>query len=60
MKDQSIAKLCAQCEEYYLEALKMMERESIMMSLDKDWTSYVNIIVSMIKLFLKIMYFKML
>lgn len=44
MKDQSIAKLCAQCEEYYSEAMKMMEREQVMMSLDKDWTSHVNIV----------------
>lgn len=43
MKDQSIAKLCAQCEDYYTEAAKMIERELIMMSLDKEWTSYVCI-----------------
>lgn len=59
MKDQSIAKLCAQCEEYYAEAVKMMEREPVMMSLDKEWTSYVNIIVWMQKLLLIILCFKM-
>jgi len=42
MKDQTIAKLCAQCEEYYAETAKMMERETVMMSLDKEWTSNVN------------------
>lgn len=44
MKDQTIAKLCAQCEEYYAETAKMMERETVMMSLDKEWTSNVNIL----------------
>jgi len=42
MKDQTIAKLCAQCEEYYAETVKMMERETVMMSVDKEWTSNVN------------------
>ncbi|CAI6349534.1 unnamed protein product [Macrosiphum euphorbiae] len=41
MKDQTIAKLCAQCEEYYAETVKMMERETVMMSVDKEWTSNV-------------------
>lgn len=45
MKDQSIAKLCAQCEEFYTETAKIMEREPIMMSLDKEWTANVNIIM---------------
>lgn len=44
MKDQSIAKLCAQCEEYYAETVKIMEREPCMMTLDKEWSSYVSII----------------
>ncbi|XP_050540794.1 programmed cell death 6-interacting protein [Daktulosphaira vitifoliae] len=39
MKDQSIAKLCSQCEEYYCETVKLMEKESVLMSLDKEWTS---------------------
>jgi len=43
MKPQSIAKLCAQTEEYYAEAAKLMDREPIMMSLDKEWTSNVSI-----------------
>jgi len=42
MKDQTIAKLCAQCEEFYADTAKMMERETVMMSLDKEWTSNVN------------------
>lgn len=45
MKDQSIAKLCAQCEELYAETAKLMEREPVMMSLDKEWTANVNIFV---------------
>lgn len=43
MKDQSIAKLCAQCEEYYAETVKMMEREPIMMSLEKECTAHVSV-----------------
>lgn len=45
MKDQSIAKLCAQCEELYAETAKLMEREPVMMSLDKEWTANVNIVM---------------
>lgn len=45
MKYGSIARLCAQCEENYSEATKAMEREPVMMSLDKEWTSYVCILM---------------
>lgn len=45
MKDQIIAKICAQCEEYYSEATKLMEREPVMMCLDKEWTTYVSILI---------------
>jgi len=44
MKFQSLAKLCSQCEEYYAETVKLMEREPIMLSLDKDWVQHVSII----------------
>ncbi|XP_050432887.1 programmed cell death 6-interacting protein [Adelges cooleyi] len=38
MKDQSIAKLCSQCEDYYAEAVKLMDKEPVLESLDKEWT----------------------
>lgn len=43
MKDRLIAKICEQCEYYYGEAAKLIEKELVMMSLDKEWTSYVSI-----------------
>jgi len=54
MKFQSIAKLCSQCEEYYAETVKLMEREPIMLSLDKDWVQHVSIIDLFIKILLSI------
>jgi len=50
MKFQSIAKLCSQCEEYYGETIKLMEKEPTMLSLDKDWIQHVNIIVLFINI----------
>lgn len=47
MKDQSIAKLSAQCEEYYGETIKLMERDPVMLSLDKEWIQHVSIIICM-------------
>lgn len=51
MKDQSISKLCAQCEDYYVETVKLMEKESVMMSLDKEWSSTVSVFINLIKIF---------
>lgn len=53
MKFQSLAKLCSQCEEYYAETIKLMEREPIMLSLDKDWVQHVSIINWFIEILLK-------
>lgn len=54
MKFQSLAKLCSQCEEFYAETVKLMEREPIMLSLDKDWVQHVSIIDLFIKILLNI------
>lgn len=56
MKDQSIAKLCAQCEEFYAETKKIMERDPVMMSLDKEWPANVNILMCLrsIKTFIRL------
>jgi programmed cell death 6-interacting protein len=37
MKDAITAKLSAQCEEYYSEALKLMQREGVRSMWDRDW-----------------------
>lgn len=42
MKDQSIAKLCAQCDEYYGEVLKLLQKDLILAALDKDWATQVS------------------
>lgn len=51
MKDQSIAKLCSQCEDYYAEAVKLMDKEPVLESLDKEWTCSVSDIYSNYLLF---------
>lgn len=54
MKDHSLAKLCAQCEEYYTELRKMMDQETVSLSFNKDWKSIVKIIC--LKIFYKYCY----
>ncbi|GAU94831.1 hypothetical protein RvY_06541 [Ramazzottius varieornatus] len=41
MKDAVIAKVAAQTEDYYADAMKMMQRETIRSCFEKDWLSIV-------------------
>lgn len=41
MKDAILAKLCAQCEEYYAEAIKLMSKESVKMIWEREWIQMV-------------------
>ncbi|XP_043204066.1 programmed cell death 6-interacting protein-like [Amphibalanus amphitrite] len=41
MKEAIIAKLCAQCDDYYSESLKAMQRESVKSLWEREWLSTV-------------------
>lgn len=41
MKDGIIAKLASQCEDFYAEALKLLQKESVRHIIDKDWIGLV-------------------
>lgn len=41
MKYQSIAKIYSQCEEFFGETVKLMERDTVAISLEKEWLAIV-------------------
>lgn len=42
MKDAIIAKLCAQCAEYYTDTLKIMQKEFVRPLVGTSWISLVS------------------
>lgn len=43
MKPAVIAKLCAQCEEYYSEAMKATQKEQLKPLWEREWISLVSL-----------------
>lgn len=42
MKDGIIAKLCCQCEDMYVEVLKIFQKENLKVLWDREWLSLVS------------------
>ncbi|XP_008486637.1 apoptosis-linked gene 2-interacting protein X 1-like, partial [Diaphorina citri] len=42
MKDAILAKLCAQCEDYYAEAMRLMSKDSVKQMWDREWVQQVS------------------
>uniref|UniRef100_A0A8D8W3V9 Programmed cell death 6-interacting protein n=1 Tax=Cacopsylla melanoneura TaxID=428564 RepID=A0A8D8W3V9_9HEMI len=42
MKDAILAKLCAQCEDYYADAMRLMSKDSLKQMWDKEWVQMVS------------------
>jgi programmed cell death 6-interacting protein len=45
MKDPIIAKLSSQCEEYYANALKLVQKDVVRNIWDRDWIPLVQLII---------------